>query len=146
MSVQLSAVSRQHVAISCQPSAVSFRPKNDTVVRLERHHVGGCCVKNFRDLKVWEKAHHLSLAIYRVTAQFPRAEQFGLTSQMRRCTSSIPSNIAERCGRATNNDFAHFLQIALGSASELEYQLLLASDLGMLANPAYESLTGMSLR
>lgn len=89
-------------------------------------------MKDFRDLHVWEKAHHVVLDLYRVTAEFPQAERYGLTSQMRRAAISIPSNIAEGCGRRSDADFARFLQIALGSASELECQTLLARDLGFL--------------
>jgi len=89
-------------------------------------------MQNFRELKVWQKAHGLVLAVYQVTALFPREEVYGLTAQMRRCGGSIPANIAEGCGRNSDPDFARFLQIAMGSASELEYHLLLAHDLGFL--------------
>jgi four helix bundle protein len=98
-------------------------------------------VQDFRDLKVWEKGHRLTLAIYRATAFFPREEMFGLTSQIRRCCSSIPANIAEGCGRGTDSDFARFLQIAMGSASELEYHLFLALELDFLDDTTYESLS-----
>ena len=87
-------------------------------------------MKDFRELKVWEKAHQLTLAVYQATTAFPKEELFGLTSQMRRSAASIPTNIAEGCGRGSDDDFRRFLQIAMGSASELEYQLLLAHDLG----------------
>ena len=89
-------------------------------------------MRDFRDLKVWGKAHELALGVYRATSGFPRDELYGLTSQIRRCAVSIPSNIAEGCGRRSNPDLARFLQIAMGSASELDYQLLLARDLGYL--------------
>lgn len=89
-------------------------------------------MKNFRDLDVWERSHKLTISIYSMTKKFPRDEAYGLTSQMRRCASSVPSNIAEGCGRGSDSDFARFVQIAMGSASELEYQLLLARDLGYL--------------
>ena len=92
-------------------------------------------MRNFRDLKVWEKGHKLVLAIYRATMAFPREEIYGLTAQIRRASTSIPSNIAEGCGGDTGGDFARFLQMAMGSASELEYELLLARDLGFL-NPS----------
>ncbi len=95
-------------------------------------------MQDFRRLKVWEKSHDLVLGIYKVTARFPPAELYGLTSQMRRSVASIPTNIAEGCGRRTDHDFARFLQIAMGSASELEYQLLLARDLGYLPEQDYE--------
>ena len=86
-------------------------------------------MKDFRTLKVWELSHRLTLEIYKVTGQFPKDELFGLVSQMRRSSSSIPTNIAEGCGRRTQTDFAQFLQIAFGSANEIEYQILLAADL-----------------
>ena len=87
-------------------------------------------MQDFRNLSVWRLAHELTLAAYRETSRFPSSEQFGLTSQMRRSAASIATNIAEGCGRGSDADFGRFLQIALGSASELEYQLLLAADLG----------------
>jgi len=89
-------------------------------------------MQDFRGLKVWQKGHELTLMVYRVTSFFPREERFGLTSQIRRSCGSIPANIAEGCGRGSGADFARFLQIAMGSASELEYHLLLAYDLELL--------------
>ena len=89
-------------------------------------------MKDFRELKVWEKAHHLALAIYGATATFPKREAYGLMSQMRRCAVSIASNIAEGCGRRGDAELARFLGIAMGSASELEYQIVLAHELKML--------------
>lgn len=97
-------------------------------------------LKDFRDLKVWEKAHALTLEIYRVTTSFPVDERFGLTSQLRRAASSISANLAEGCGRGSDADFARFLQIAMGSACETEYHLLLAHDLGYLDPNAHEKL------
>ena len=97
-------------------------------------------MKNFRDLVVWQKAHQLTLASYQGTARFPREEMFGLTSQIRRCSASIPANIAEGCGKRSNNEFQRFLHIATGSASELEYHFLLAQDLGFLEEEDYRSL------
>jgi four helix bundle protein len=97
-------------------------------------------VRNFRELKVWEKAHRLTLEVYRMTGSFPREEAYGLTSQMRRCAASIPANIAEGCGRGTDVDFARFLQIAAGSASELEYHLILTRDLGLASDGQYDDL------
>jgi four helix bundle protein len=85
-------------------------------------------MQDFRRLTVWQKAHQLTLVIYKVTRSFPDEEKFGLISQMRRSSSFIPTNIAEGCVRPTDNDFARFLYISLGSTSELEYQLLLAHD------------------
>ena len=90
-------------------------------------------MRAFRDLKVWEKSHQLALAVYQATATFPQEERYGLTSQIRRAAVSISANIAEGCGRNGEAEFARFLQIAMGSASELEYHLLLAQDLGYLA-------------
>ena len=97
-------------------------------------------MRDFRELKVWRKAHDLTLAVYRITAAFPKEEMYGLTSQIRRSCESIPANIAEGCGRSRGPDFARFLQIAMGSASELEYHLLLARDLLLLAEPDYGHL------
>ena len=89
-------------------------------------------MRDFREFKVWQKAHSLTLETYKATANFPRQEVYGLTSQMRRCSSSIPANIAEGCGRNGNAELARFLQIGMGSASELEYHILLTRDLTFL--------------
>jgi four helix bundle protein len=97
-------------------------------------------MRNFRDLRVWAKAHQLTLAVYRETSAFPAAERYDLTRQIRRASASIPANIAEGCGRGGDVEFARFLQIALGSANELDYHLLLARDLGFLAIPAHDTL------
>ena len=97
-------------------------------------------MKDFRTLKVWEKAHHLTLVVYKATKSFPKEELYGLTSQIRRSCASIPANIAEGCGRRGDAEFARFLQIAMGSASELEYHLLLARDLNFLNISDYERL------
>jgi four helix bundle protein len=94
-------------------------------------------MKDFRDFKVWGKAHELVLATYRATETFPKHEVFGLVSQIRRCSSSIPANIAEGCGRMGNSELHRFLQISCGSANELEYHLLLAKDLGYLDEKSY---------
>ena len=99
-------------------------------------------MKDFRELRVWERAHRLVLDVYQATAAFPEDERYGLTGQIRRSAASIPSNIAEGCGRGSDADFARFVQVALGSASELDYQLLLARDLSYLARPAYVVLNG----
>ena len=96
-------------------------------------------MKDFRELQVWHKAHALTLEIYRVAAKFPVEERYGLTSQLRRCGSSIPSNIAEGCGAGSDADFARFLQIAMRSACELEYLLLLSRDLGLINSGAHQS-------
>ena len=89
-------------------------------------------MQNFRNLKVWQKAHMLTLNIYRATKSFPREEMYGLTSQMRRASVSIAANIAEGTCRNGDADFGRFLQMAAGSASEVEYHLLLALDLELL--------------
>lgn len=89
-------------------------------------------MQDFENLIVWRKAHDLTLAVYKASASFPAEERFGLTSQLWRATSSITTYIAEGCGRGGNNDFARFLQIALGSASEAKYLMFLTTDLGYL--------------
>jgi four helix bundle protein len=94
--------------------------------------IQGIPVKDFHELRVWQKAHQLTLAVYQITAGFPREELYGLTSQLRRCSSSIPANLAEGCGRNGDAEFARFCSIAMGSASELEYHLLLAKDLKLI--------------
>ncbi len=94
-------------------------------------------MRDFRGLNVWKKGHALALAVYKATAVFPREESYGLTSQIRRSGASVPANIAEGCGRAGGAEFARFLYMAMGSASELEYHLLLAHDLGFLQGPGY---------
>ena len=93
-------------------------------------------MRDFRNLRVWQIAHELVRRIYIEIVGFPREERYGLASQIRRSAVSIPSNIAEGCGRGTDADFRRFMQMALGSASELDYQLLLANDLGMLSSTA----------
>jgi four helix bundle protein len=89
---------------------------------------------------VWEKAHQLTLAIYKLTAAFPKEEVYGLISQMRRASASVAANIAEGCGRDGDGELIRFLQIAMGSASELDYHLLLAHDLGFIETPYYALL------
>jgi four helix bundle protein len=91
-------------------------------------------LRNFRELKVWEKSHRLTLEVYQATTGFPREEMYGLTSQIRRASASIPANIAEGRGRSGVAELARFLHIATGSASELDYHLMLARDLGFLAD------------
>ena len=95
-------------------------------------------MKDFRDLKVWEKAHALVLECYEATKPFPREEIFGLVSQIRRAAASVPANIAEGCGRRGNGELHRFLQMAMGSANELEYHLLLSKDLGYLGPENYQ--------
>lgn len=87
---------------------------------------------NFRELKVWHKARHLVKEVYLTTQSFPKEELYGLTNQIRRCAVSVPSNIAEGCGRNSDNQLSHFLDVAHGSSCELETQLVLANDLNYL--------------
>ncbi|MFB3905941.1 MAG: four helix bundle protein [Acidobacteriota bacterium] len=89
-------------------------------------------MEDFHELKVWQKTHRLTLAVYQVTAAFPGAELYGLTGQLRRSCSSIPANLTEGCGRNGDAELARFRSIAMGSASHLKYLLLLAQDLTLL--------------
>ena len=98
-------------------------------------------MRDFRSLKVWRKAHELTLAVYKATRGFPKEELFGLTSQIRRSCESIPANIAEGCGRSGGAEMGRYLQIAMGSASELEYHLLLSQDLRLLDGLQYKHLS-----
>jgi four helix bundle protein len=91
-------------------------------------------MRNYRDLQVWNKAHKLTLELYRVSQGFPREEIYGVTSQLRRAAVSIGANLAEGCGRRTSTELARFVRIAMGSASELDYHLLLSKDLGFMNN------------
>jgi four helix bundle protein len=97
-------------------------------------------VQDYMRLEVWQRSHRLALAVYRVTKLFPPSEAYNLTSQIRRSSVSIPSNIAEGCGRSSRSDMARFLSIALGSCCELQYQLLLSHDLEILNQKDYGAL------
>lgn len=99
-------------------------------------------MKDFRSLQVWEKSHHLTVEVYKTTANFPASDLYGLTSQIRRASSSVPANIAEGCGRDSGAELTRFLHIAMGSSSELEYHLLLANDLELLEDCNYQHLAG----
>jgi four helix bundle protein len=99
-------------------------------------------LKDFRDPKVWKKSHNLALEIYAATREFPREERYSLTSQIRRAAGSIPANIAEGCGREGDAGLSRYLRIAMGSSSELEYDLLLARDLGYFEEETYAELAG----
>lgn len=101
---------------------------------------------DFRKLLIWERGHELALAIYQSTRSFPREELFGLTSQMRRSACSVPHNIAEGCGRNSYPELARFITISMGSASELESQLLLARDLHFLSAAEAETLLDQSMQ
>ncbi len=97
-------------------------------------------MKNFKDLLIWQRSHQLTLNIYKASTSFPPEEKFGLTSQIRRASASIPTNIAEGCGRQSDAELHRFLAIAMGSASELGYQLLLAKDLNYLPESLFSLL------
>lgn len=98
-------------------------------------------MRDFHKLKVWEKAHQLTLKIYQSTVDFPKEELYGLTSQMRRAASSIPTNIAEGCGRSSKAEITQFFNVANGSAFELEYHLILAHDLKYISDAMFVELT-----
>src|SRR5271167_3938334 len=98
-------------------------------------------MKNFKELLVWQKAHAVTLAVYGITRDFPREELYGLTSQSRRASASIGANIAEGCGRRSDGEMCRYLQIARGSASELEYHVLLAHDLHFLSDTDFRWLS-----
>ena len=97
-------------------------------------------MRNYKDLRVWDEAHQLTLAVYRATHSFPKEERFGLTSQIRRSSASIAANLAEGCGRRSDGEMARYVQIAMGSGSELSYHLLLAKDLGFLMKEHYAGI------
>jgi four helix bundle protein len=97
-------------------------------------------MRNYKDLRVWEEAHRLTLSVYKVTQAFPKEERFGLSSQIRRASASIPANLAEGCGRRSDGEMARFVQIAMGSGAELSYHLLLARDLGFMTNEEHVEL------
>lgn len=97
-------------------------------------------MRDYKDLLVWEKAHKLTLAVYKITLVFPKEERFGLTSQVRRASASIAANLAEGCGRRSDGEMARFVQIAMGSGAELSYHFLLAKDLGLMQSAEYEAL------
>jgi four helix bundle protein len=97
-------------------------------------------MRDFRQIQVWEKAHQLTLEIYQVTARFPKEELYGLTSQLRRAAASIAANIAEGFGRGGDIELARFLQIAIGSAYEVEYHILLAKDLSIITKELNDRL------
>jgi four helix bundle protein len=103
-------------------------------------------VGDFKKLEVWQVAHKVACQVYQATAHFPKAETYGLMAQLRRSASSIPANIAEGCGRSGDLEFSRFVRISLGSATELEYHLLLSRDIGLLTASQYEELAGEVLR
>jgi len=97
-------------------------------------------MRNFEDLEVWQMGHALTVELYRLTESFPRSETFGLTSQIRRASSSIGANLAEGCGRWGEAELARYVQIAMGSASELHNHLRLAKDLGFVSHDNYQTI------
>ncbi len=97
-------------------------------------------MRDFREIKVWEKSHTFTLQIYKDTNSFPNDERFGLVSQLRRASVSIPTNIAEGCGKSGEKELARFMQISMGSASEVEYLLLLSFELDILSKDKYSKL------
>ncbi|SNR67787.1 four helix bundle protein [Lutibacter agarilyticus] len=99
-------------------------------------------MRNFRKYQVWELGHQITLDVYKLTMSFPKNEQYGLTSQMKRASSSVPANIAEGCGRESEVEFKRFLVIANGSATELEYFLILVKDLNIVSEKDITNLVG----
>ena len=97
-------------------------------------------MQNYKDLKVWEKAHSFTLHVYEQTKTFPNEELYSLTNQLRRAAFSVPANIAEGCGKKSNTELAHFLNIALGSSNEAEYFLILSKDLSYLSEDKFNQL------
>lgn len=97
-------------------------------------------MRDFHNYKVWQRGHQFALDVYKQTKSFPKEELFGMTSQLRRASTSIPINVAEGCGRRSDAEFAHFLNIAAGSASEVEEELLLSFDLEFLNKKSYQQL------
>lgn len=98
-------------------------------------------MRDYKNYTVWQDGHQLTMIIYNLTKQFPKEELFGLTSQLRRATSSVPTNIAEGCGRESDADFRRFLIMAHGSATEVEYLLFLSFELEYTSKEAYEDFT-----
>ncbi|MBI3985474.1 MAG: four helix bundle protein [Lentisphaerae bacterium] len=103
-------------------------------------------MRDYRNNVAWQKSHEVTLRVYGATKSFPADERFGLTSQMRRAAYSVPSNIVEGCARESKKDYLRFLYIAMASAKEMEYFLLLAHDLGYLPDTEYEALNGLAYR
>lgn len=97
-------------------------------------------MQNYKELQVWKKSHEITLEIYKITQCFPKEELFGLVSQLRRASVSVPTNIAEGSGRFTQKDFASFLQISLGSCQEVEYLILLSKELNFINETDFNQL------
>ena len=113
-------------------------PQTVTFASPPMPHPWSLQMRDFKTLNIWELSHKLTLDVYELTASFPKEELFGLTSQLRRSVASVPTNIAEGCGRNSDVDTAHFIQIAIGSLCETEYHLILACDLGYIEKTAHE--------
>jgi four helix bundle protein len=101
---------------------------------------------DFRNLSVWQRARRLTKSVYEMTADFPGSEEFGLKSQMRRATVSICSNIAEGCGRRGDREFRRFLDVAMGSACEMECETILSYDLAFITEAAQDAFSIRSFR
>jgi four helix bundle protein len=97
-------------------------------------------MKDYRNLVVWQKAHQMVLMTYKTTLLFPAEERYNLIGQLRRASTSIPTNIAEGCGKSTQKDFAYVLQVALGSTQEVEYLNFLSNELGYTGDTEYKNL------
>ncbi|WP_395061251.1 four helix bundle protein [Flavobacterium sp.] len=97
-------------------------------------------MRDFKKYEIWQLSHSLTLEVYKITSNFPKQETYGLTSQIRRATASIPTNISEGCGRNSDKEFNHFLNIALGSANETEYLLILSKDLNYITEELFSEL------
>ncbi|MFD0863747.1 four helix bundle protein [Sungkyunkwania multivorans] len=95
-------------------------------------------MRDFKKYEIWQLSHQFTLNIYSLTNSFPKDEQYGIISQLRRASSSIPTNISEGCGRDSEADFNRFLTIALGSASESEYLIILSKDLNLIDENSFE--------
>ena len=123
-------------------------PQTVTFASPQMPHPWSLQMRDFKTLNIWELSHKLTLDVYELTASPPKEELFGLTSQLRRSVASVPTNIAEGCGRNSDVDTAHFIQIAIGSLCETEYHLILACDLGYIEKTSHERLsyTIISLR
>ena len=97
-------------------------------------------MRDFKKYDIWQLSHELTLEIYKMTHRFPKEEMYGLTSQIRRASSAIPTNIGEGCGRNSDAEFNQFLNIALGSALETEYLLILSKDLAYIKNDVFVNM------
>jgi four helix bundle protein len=102
-------------------------------------------MKDFKELEIWQKGHEMAIEVFNLTKTFPSEEKYGLTSQMRRSSQSIPTNIAEGCGRNSQKELLRFSSIAMGSASELEYQLIISKDIGFIKPQDYTDINGRLL-